>query len=77
MMKEDDLMLFWKFLYGIENLPIPNKGDKHFSIAGNMLGASVSSDSSWKLSELEVKDPLKKKQKYQRVYKIYYRKRHT
>ena len=60
MMKEDDLMLFWKFLYGIENLPIPNKGDKHFSIAGNMLGASVSSDSSWKLSELEVKDPLKK-----------------
>ena len=68
MIKKDDLKLFWSFLYGIEDLPIPNEEDNHFSIAGKILGTLVSSEHLWKLKELQVEDTIKKRKKNKRLY---------
>ncbi|QTE21112.1 NACHT domain-containing protein [Polaribacter cellanae] len=51
MIQEKDLKLFWNFLYGIDNLPIPKKGESHHGIAGHIAYATSYYQKNWNLDE--------------------------
>jgi hypothetical protein len=53
MIQEKDLKLFWNFLYGIENLPIPKEGEPHHGIAGNIAYSTSYYQKNLNLDKLE------------------------
>ena len=60
MVKENKMNSFWKFLYGIEDLPIPEKGKAHFTITGHILSSLMSALSAWNIDDgLIISDPIK------------------